>query len=66
MDDDARLRDIITDLHYVADLLTVADRVARMPNCNDCVKEDCGYKPEWGMSVRYNCPLWEGKKDASV
>lgn len=61
--DDARLRDIIIDLYYIADLLKVADRVVRMPNCNDCGADDCEHKPKWGMPVRYNCPLWEPLKE---
>lgn len=57
-DEDAKLRDIIVNLHYVADLLMVADRISRMHNCNDCGAKDCEYKPDWGSPVRYNCPFW--------
>lgn len=60
---DLGINEIIGNLHYVADLLTVAKQVARMPNCNDCVKADCEYKPPWGMPVRYNCPLHARKED---
>ena len=56
--DDINLADIITELHYVADLLTVAHKITRMPNCNDCALANCQYRPAWGMSVRYNCPLY--------
>lgn len=28
------------------------------PNCNNCGDRECPYKPEWGGTVRVNCPLW--------
>lgn len=52
-----RIGEIIGELHYVAELIDVAAKVMRQPNCNDCAVEHCEYKPEWGMPVRYNCPL---------
>lgn len=33
------------------------DRVASLPDCNDCGRGACEYKPRWGEQVRINCPL---------
>ena len=60
------IREFIGKMHYVADLLSAAEEVTNMPNCNDCGCANCTYKPEWGKPVRFNCPLWkpmEGTKD---
>ena len=35
--------------------------ITRQNSCNDCGNEDCGYKPDYGDNVRWNCPLWRGK-----
>lgn len=35
-------------------------QVYSQPDCNDCAKKDCGYKPRIGENVRINCPLWSG------
>ena len=36
-----------------------AERVAALPNCNDCGhRGDCGHVPKTGEMVRINCPLW--------
>lgn len=40
------------------------DRVASLPDCNDCGRWDCEYKPRWGEQVRINCPLWRGPQPA--
>lgn len=60
------IRELIGKMRHVADLLSVAEVVINMPNCNDCGCDHCTYKPEWGELVRFNCPLWkpmEGTKD---
>ena len=62
-ENDLWLGEIISKLHYVADLLRVAHQITRMPNCNDCGVQHCEHKPEWGMPVRYNCPLWKEWKE---
>lgn len=47
--------------HYakrIGDLVQLGITVSRMPNCNDCSNATCEYRPKWGQSVRYNCPLY--------
>ena len=52
---------IVKALYYVIDCVKFADRVSKLPCCNTCGKlKDCEYRPEWGDSVWWNCPLWEG------
>ena len=36
-------------------------RVSNLPDCNTCqIKKDCEYLPQWGESVRINCPHFVG------
>lgn len=28
-------------------------------NCNNCGRKECQFKPEWGETVWWKCPLWE-------
>ena len=37
--------------------------VSTQNNCNNCKEEECKYRPYWGNSVRWNCPLWKGEPD---
>ena len=30
--------------------------IGLLPTCNECANKDCGYRPGWGDTVRYNCP----------
>ena len=39
------------------------DDVSKKPNCNDCANIECQYRPRIGETVRFNCPLWRGKKE---
>ena len=52
---------IVKALYYLIDCVKFVDRVSKLPCCNTCGKlKDCEYRPEWGDSVRWNCPLWKG------
>lgn len=31
-------------------------------DCNHCGNQDCGYWPNPGQIMRYNCPLWQAKE----
>lgn len=58
----SRVTEIAGTLRYIADCLCELDRIAKLPNCNDCGKLGaCDKMPEWGTTVRFNCPLWEAK-----
>lgn len=51
------------DMVYLADALALVRQIRDMPNCNSCGVKGCKFRPEWGMPVRYNCPLYaEGDK----
>lgn len=51
-------------LYELLDLLNYADRIASLPDCNDCgAKRTCMYCPEIGQQVRINCPLWKPKEN---
>jgi hypothetical protein len=54
---------LINQLHRILDLAKVADQILSAPDCNDCAKQECEYKPEPGELSRFNCPLWEGAKE---
>lgn len=41
------------------------DDLASKPNCNTCADKDCKYRPIPGDTVRANCPLWRGPKEAA-
>ena len=49
-----QLTELKTQLKYRQEQL---DSILILPSCNDCANTNCGYKPEWGESVRFNCPL---------
>lgn len=34
-----------------------SERISELPDCNDCSRKDCEYRPEPGEWVRVNCPL---------
>lgn len=31
-------------------------------DCNHCGNQECGYCPNPGQIMRYNCPLWKAKE----
>lgn len=37
--------------------------VVSKPDCNTCAKRQCEYMPKLGQITRFNCPLWEEKKN---
>ena len=53
-------------LLYAADCIQYYERIASLPNCNDCsnAEKGCMYLPKWGEPVRINCPHWvPGRKE---
>lgn len=48
-------------LIWAADCIRYYSRVSSYDDCNNCGRAECEYKPEPGMMVRINCPLWEAK-----
>ena len=47
-------------LRYAADCIQYYERIAALPDCNNCgmTYKGCPYLPGWGEEVRINCPLW--------
>lgn len=43
----------------ICDYARFGYNISTYDNCNNCRVKDCEYKPEWGRTVRYNCPLWK-------
>lgn len=44
-------------MHIAAMALRFLKAMKSAPTCNNCGKGNgCEYLPEWGKSVRYNCP----------
>lgn len=43
----------------ICDYARLGAKVSTYDNCNNCHRQECEYKPDWGDSVRWNCPLWE-------
>lgn len=46
---------------YAIGSIMFEDHILSLGNCNDCTNKNCGWKPSWGESQRYNCPYYEGK-----
>lgn len=60
--------EIKSTLYGLIDMIDYYERVASLPDCNDCGGNNmCMYAPKPGQQVRINCPLWSGtqKEDMS-
>jgi len=54
-----RISDMARDAANAIDSLSAfTDLINSLPSCNDCANRDCGFRPELGKTVRYNCPLF--------
>lgn len=60
------IKDLILDLFTLFDYARLGMKVSTYNSCNNCKDEECKYRPDWGDSVRWNCPLWtaEGKNNS--
>ena len=47
----------------VLEVFKFVRHMSNLPTCNDCKRKECRYKPKWGDTVRYNCPLWTDADD---
>lgn len=59
----SKIDETITQYAYVIDCLRTLRRIEQSGSCNGCSNKDCGYRPEWGQSVRYNCPFYKGSEE---
>lgn len=44
-------------------MVSYAEQVAGLPNCNDCGVHGCEYMPNPGQHARINCPLWKPREE---
>jgi len=40
--------------------IQMTDSILKHPNCIDCQRQGCEYRPSQGQDLRFNCPLWKG------
>ena len=62
----SRLDDVIGDVYYVKDCLMTLRSILNSGCCNECEHKrynTCGFCPEAGQLVRYNCPLFQRIKE---
>ena len=60
--DMSRLDEAIAVIGYILDVLIAHRRIVQSGCCNDCMKKNCGYDPDPGQLIRYNCPFYEKEK----
>ena len=54
------ISEIANELIREGEVLLLYEKIQSLPNCMNCAKIcTCEYAPEWGRTVRYNCPLWD-------
>lgn len=58
-----RLDKTISDVAYVLDSLILLRQIQQSGDCNICKNKDCGYMPEIGHMVRYNCPFYKSESE---
>lgn len=48
----------LADVLYFAEIsANVLHELQALPDCNDCMRQGCEYKPRAGEHTRINCPL---------
>ena len=54
------LAELFTNYKFleIADYLRLTKDIIKCGDCNVCANKDCGYKPNPGQMVRYNCPFY--------
>ena len=58
-----RLNKAISDVAYIIDNLILLRQIQQTGDCNICKNRDCGYMPEGGQMVRYNCPFYKAESE---
>lgn len=57
--------DIIRILFSILDYARLGYEISTHDSCNNCGDKECTFRPEWGDSVRWNCPLWVAERKES-
>lgn len=52
-------------MNKIAEWLDAYRKILILPNCNDCGNIGCGYDPDPGQTVRFNCPLWKEREETT-
>ena len=47
------------DIISICDDARLGYNVGTYHNCNNCGRKECQFKPEWGETIWWKCPLWE-------
>ena len=58
----SRVDDVIADQAYILDCLMALRNIYETGSCNECGHLDCGYVPDPGQQVRFNCPFFKRKE----
>ena len=58
-----RLDETISNINYILDSLVLLRQIQSTGDCNICKNKDCEYMPEWGQTVRYNCPFYKAEEE---
>lgn len=51
------------DEYYLYDCLSTLKNIHETGDCNNCTHKGCGYLPEPGQMVRFNCPFYKKEGD---
>lgn len=55
--------ELIQMIMSICDYARLGYKISTHNNCNTCgIRKTCEYAPEWGESVRWNCPLYPREK----
>lgn len=60
---DVDREELIELIISICDYARLGYNISTYNNCNNCKDKECKHKPNWGDSVRWNCPLWRGEED---
>lgn len=63
MEEDKKIdiNDIRAMCYKIIDIIDFYNLMERTHSCNDCAEvKECGYAPDYGQQVRYNCYFWRG------
>lgn len=56
-----KVDNLVLQTEDILNALRSLDEILKSGNCNECSNKDCGYKPEAGKLIRFNCPFYQSK-----
>jgi len=57
------LNKVISSTASILDNLLLLREILRTGDCNNCTNKKCGYMPQIGQIVRYNCPFYKSDRE---